>query len=239
LLDPRFVLSPDTVHVWKTRLDVSAATVNALLETLCPEERHRAERFHFQRDRDHCVVARGVLRSLLGHYLQLSPAELRFRYNPQGKPSLDGAAAHGGLRFNLSHSGTLALYAIALDREVGIDIEKIDPSRADRSIAENFFSAREVAALDGLTEDGAWLQGFFQCWTRKEAFIKARGEGLSLPLDRFAVSLGPGVEARLLLVDDEPEEVDRWTMFGLHPEPGYAAALVAEGTGVRAVCSEW
>jgi 4'-phosphopantetheinyl transferase len=161
--------------------------VRGLEQMLSHDEIARAERFHFERDRRRFVVGRGLLRAILGRYMGIESERLRFRYGEYGKPYL--AEEYGGkaLQFNVAHSQDMALYAIARDREVGVDIEYIRPFPNLMQIAEQFFSARENIALQAVPEH-LKDEAFFTCWTRKEAYIKARGDGLSLPLDRFDVS---------------------------------------------------
>jgi 4'-phosphopantetheinyl transferase len=228
-------LAQDEVHVWRASLDVAPSTVDALSLTLTPDELQRANRFRFYRGRLDFIVARGGLRAILGRYLQKHPRELRFEYGSHGKPELADNLVEPGLRFNLSHAHRLALYAISLGREVGIDIEWIRPEFPGDEIAESFFSRGEVLALSSLPA-GQKTEAFFNCWTRKEAYIKARGEGLSIPLERFEVSLAPGEPARLLKVDGDPDERARWTLSALIPGPGYVAALAVRGLCCRRLC---
>lgn len=225
----------DEVHVWRASCRLTATEILTLRRLLSDDELERAKRFHFARDRDHYTAARAALRVILGRYLNLPPAGLRFKYNSFGKPTLDGGA--GGLRFNLSHSGGLALYAVALGREVGVDVEHLK-DEMDGGVAERFFSPSEVAALRSLAPE-AQKRAFFDCWTRKEAYIKARGEGLSLPLDSFDVSVAPDEPAALLRTRDDAGEASRWTLHELSPGPGYAAALAVEGGDWRLRCWRW
>lgn len=231
-------LDSDEVHVWRAALDLEAPRIQCLEQTLSIEERTRAERFHFQKDREHFMVARGLLRTILGRYLEMEPSQLRFCYGPYGKPSLARGSGSDGLRFNVSHSHGLALYAITLGQELGVDVEWIRPDFANEQIAERFFSPREIAALRALPTNMR-LNGFFNCWTRKEAYIKARGEGLTLPLDQFDVSLTPGETAALLRSNGHAKEVSRWSLFELAPGPGYVAALAVEGHNWRLKCWRW
>lgn len=231
-------LGIDEVHVWRARLDVAAPRLQSLWQTLAPDERKRAERFHFRRDHDSFVVARGLLRIILGRYLNAEPDRLRFRYSRYAKPALTGEFDNEALRFNLSHSDNLALYAVTRGREIGVDLERLRPDFADDKIAEQFFASGEVAALRALPVH-AQQEAFFNCWTRKEAFIKARGEGLSLPLDEFEVSLAPGEPAALLSTKGDTREVSRWSLRELIPEPGYVAALAVEGHNWRIRCWRW
>jgi 4'-phosphopantetheinyl transferase len=221
-------LAEGEVHVWRVCLRRDEAALRELLETLSPDERERGDRFHFRRDREHFIAARGALRAILGWYVGAAPGLLRFSYDGYGKPSLSGATGGDTLRFNLSHSNGLALYAVTRGREVGIDLEFVREDFAGFDIAERFFSAREVSALRALPP-AARASAFFDCWTRKEAYIKARGEGLSHPLHAFTVSLTPGEPAALLHTDDDPQEAARWSLVELHPGEGYRAALAVEG----------
>jgi 4'-phosphopantetheinyl transferase len=200
-----------------------------LYGTLAEDERQRAARFHFARDRDRFIAARGFLRDVLGRYLRVAPAELRFVYSPYGKPAL-GAEFDQRLRFNLSHAHKLALCAVTLERAIGVDVEHIRPEFADEDVARRFFSAPEVARLSALPRE-QYAGAFFNCWTRKEAYIKARGEGLSMPLDRFEVSLVPGEPAALRNTFDDPAEAARWSLQALAPGPGYVGAVAAAGQG--------
>jgi 4'-phosphopantetheinyl transferase len=231
-------LGNDEVHVWRASLDLKAARVQSLQQTLSGDERARAGRFHFQKDREHFVVARGVLRAILGGYLDIEPGQVRFCYGAHGKPTLAQGAGKPVLRFNLSHAHGLVLYALARGRELGIDVEHLRPQLVNERVAEQFFSRGEVAVLRGLPADEQ-QKAFFDCWTRKEAYIKARGEGLSLRLDQFEVSLAPGAPAALLSSDGDPREACRWALKELSPGPGYMAALAVEGHGWRLTCWQW
>jgi 4'-phosphopantetheinyl transferase len=193
---------------------------------LSPDERARAERFHFARDRDHFIAGRGLLRVILARYLETEPGTLRFEYGRHGKPRL-ASTAGDGIRFNVAHSRGLALYAVAVGRELGVDIERIEP-RLEQGIAERFFSPGEIATLRSLPPP-VQREAFFACWTRKEAYVKARGEGLTLGLDQFEVSMCPGEPAALLHTASDPDEARRWSLQELAPGPGYAAALAVEG----------
>ena len=232
------LLGKDEVHVWRAALDAKASDVQRLQQVLSEDEQARAGRFYFQKDREHFIIARGLLRAILGRYLKLDPSQLQFRYTPHGKPFLDIETDRDELRFNVSHSHGIALYAITLKKELGVDVEWIRPDFANEQIAEHFFSHREVAALRALPASKQ-TEAFFNCWTRKEAYIKARGEGLSLPLDQFNVSLSPGEPARLLSTDGDPQEALRWSLQSLFPGSGYVAALAVAGHGWRLKCWQW
>lgn len=235
---PTVVAAEAEVHVWRASLDLPPPRVRALLASLAHDERDRAERFHFQVHRDRFIAGRGLLRAILARYLGRTPDQLRFSYSPHGKPAVAANTGAGDLRFNVSHSDGLALYAITRGREIGVDVECLRPDFVSEEIARRFFSPREVAAVQALPAVERH-EAFFACWTRKEAYIKARGEGLSMPLERFDVSLAPGEPAALLSTLDEPAAAARWSLWALDPGPGYAAALAAEGHGWRLRCWQW
>jgi 4'-phosphopantetheinyl transferase len=220
-------LRADEVHVWRAALDQPRERLDRLRGALAPDERERASRFHFERDRRRFAAARGLLREILSRYAGLPADALRFGYTSYGKPHL-AEEWGGGVRFNVSHSGELMLCAVGRGREVGVDIEQVRADVEHEEIAGRFFSEREVAALRALPV-GLRREAFFLCWTRKEAYIKGIGEGLSLPLDSFDVSLAPGEPASLLAVRGDGRAAARWTLRALEPGPGYHAALVAEG----------
>jgi 4'-phosphopantetheinyl transferase len=176
-----------------------------------------------------------MLRSLLAPYLGKAPGALEFEHNVYGKPALLHTAGDQPLEFNMAHSGGLALIAVAHQQGLGVDIELKRPLVNADAIAQTYFSAYERTTLRGLPV-GAKTDAFYACWTRKEAYIKAIGKGLSLPLDEFDVTLAPVEPAHLLHVRDSPDEVACWTLYSLAPAPGYAGALVAEGTSHHVSC---
>jgi 4'-phosphopantetheinyl transferase len=231
-------LSSAEVHVWRACLDPAASCLEYLRHTLSADELQRAARFHFPRDRRRFTVARGVLRDILSCYLGVPPSELGFRYSAYGKPALADDFDAAGVRFNISHSHEMALFAVTCGREVGIDIEYLGREIRGEEIAEHFFSAQERANLRALPAETKH-RAFFNCWTRKEAYIKAHGEGLSLPLDQFDVSLAPGEPAALLATRSDPREALRWSLQALTPGPGYVAALAVEGQGWQLTCWQW
>lgn len=228
LLPPEpLALGAGDVHVWRASLDTNAATLGQLLATLSPDERERADRFHFQRDRGDYAAARGVLRDIVGRYLGVRPQRVRFHYSGHGKPSLAADMDAAWLRFNVSHAHGIALYAMSNGREVGVDVEYIREDIASTDIAQRFFSRDERSALDRLPS-GRRTEAFFDCWTRKEAYIKGLGDGLSHPLESFTVSLGRG-EAVSVRASDAADTGRRWTLAALDPGSGYAGALAVEG----------
>ena len=223
----------DSVHVWVADVRLAPDDLSALERVLAADERERARRFRFTRDHRTYVAAHWLVRRVVSRYLDVTPHVLQFTTNPYGKPELDGCR---DLRFNLSHSHDVVAVAVAKSREVGIDVEQIRPELATAEIARRFFAPTEVAELDRL-EGMDFVHAFFACWTRKEAYIKAVGLGLSLGLDTFAVSIAPREAARLLSADGGPREVARWGLHSLELAPGYAAALAVEGRELTPIIS--
>jgi 4'-phosphopantetheinyl transferase len=228
----------DEVHVWLLTLDQSPSYIQSLAAILSEDEQNRANRFHFKKDHDHFIVARGTLRIILGRYLDIKPERLRFSYTYYGKPSLEKEFQGESLRFNLSHSHGLALLGVTRDRELGVDIEWIRPGIAGEEIAERFFSDKEVRMLRGVPTE-LQDEAFFNCWTRKEAYIKAKGEGLSMPLALFDVTLVPGEPAALLETRAEPLESARWSLRELVTADEFAAAIAVEGNDWSLKCWQW
>ncbi len=218
-------LAQDQVHIWHLLLEEEVARVEELCGLLSRDERGRAARFHFEKDRHHFIVTHGCLRRILGRYLNLAPEQLQFTYSHYGKPALAYASR---LSFNLSHSQTAALLAITPAPTVGVDIEQIRDGLPCLEVAKHFFSPQEQAALAELPPE-LQAEAFFNCWTRKEAYIKARGEGLALPLDQFDVTLAPGQPAQLLHTRPDAAGAARWTLQALSVDAGYAAAVAVEG----------
>ena len=210
-------------------LDAPSAWRGRYRGMLGVDELARAARFRFERDRRRFITRRGLLRGTLGRYLGAEPGEIRFVTSQHGKPGLAPPWAYSDLRFNLSHSAGLALYAFALGREVGVDIERERSDVVHDQLAERFFSPYERDVITSLPPEDR-LGAFFRCWTRKEAFIKAHGEGLSLPLEAFDVSLDKR-EARLLATRGGLGKPEGWSLQHLAPAPGFAAALAVEGRG--------
>ena len=228
----------DDIHIWRTTLDRTPPAIQKLLSILAVDERARADRFHFERDRNHFIVARAVLRAVLGGYLNQVPERLIFRYGAHGKPALAEEVGGEAIRFNVSHSRGEALYAVTRGREVGIDLERVRSDLAVAEIAARFFSVRETAALRALPIE-ARPQAFFRIWTRKEALVKARGGGLSLPLNEFEVSLDSAETVVPRGASRESSDWARWSIRELDPAPGYAAALAMESQGCRLALWQW
>jgi 4'-phosphopantetheinyl transferase len=239
LLSPtELTLSRAEVHVWRASLDPDPSGIAPLQHTLSADELQRASRFRFPRDRRRFTVARGVLRDILGRYLDVPPSDIKFRYSAYGKPALADGFDAAGVQFNISHSHEMALFAVTCNREIGVDVEYLGREVRGEDIAERFFSVHERTVLRALPA-AAKHQAFLNCWTRKEAYIKAHGEGLSLPLDQFDVSLAPGEPAALLATHSDPQEAQRWSLRALDPGPDYAAALAVEGHGWELTCWQW
>jgi 4'-phosphopantetheinyl transferase len=213
-------------------LDVGSEELLAFGKHLSTDEKKRAERFTIAVERDRFVAVRAILRELLGAYLHELPVSLSFERSALGKPRLHRRPGAPDLRFNLSHSHNLALFAFSRGREVGIDIEKILPEFANEGIAEQYFSAREQEDLRA-TPNELRAESFFRCWTRKEAYVKARGDGLDIPLDSFTVSLKPNESPRLWSADSE-----NWKLYSLKVPLGFAGAMVVERPECRVLYLE-
>jgi 4'-phosphopantetheinyl transferase len=219
-------LHVDDVHVWSCSLACDHEAIGDPTVHLDADERARAGRFRFAPDAERFMRGRAFLRHVLASYTGLAPAALRFVTNEQGKPSLHDAEARA-LWFNLSHSGPHALLAVARTRLLGVDVEVVRPGFADDEIAERFFAPSEVRALRRLPVSEQEF-GFFRCWTRKEAYIKARGGGLQIPLDSFTVEFDRGAPAALTWVADQPGEPAEWTVRDISEAvPGCVAAFAA------------
>jgi 4'-phosphopantetheinyl transferase len=231
-------LPDDEVHVWRAALELEPAGYSELEKVLSADELARARRFHFARDRNHFIAGRAILRQVLAAYLNRQPSQLQFSSGPAGKPGLAASSDSNGLCFNLSHSHGLALYAITRHREIGVDIEHLRSDFPCEQVAERFFSPREISSLR-LISDTMRHEAFFNCWTRKEAYIKGRGDGLGFPLDRFDVSLAPEEPAALLNTEDDPQEVSRWSLTKLNPGAGFVAAVAVKGHGWQLATWEW
>ncbi len=221
-------LSNHDAHVWITKLDSLKTQVQQMAHCLSDNELVSAGRFHFKQDRVRFIVCRAVLRMILGRYLHIEPNRVQFYYGPYGKPYLAETVSDGTLQFNIGHSKDIALYAFTRCRAIGVDIEYLQALPDADQIAARFFAAEEIATFNALPTSQR-RQAFFNCWTRKEAYIKAIGKGLSQPLNQFEVSLAPGEPARLLNVEGAPKESSRWSLNAWKPAPGYVAALAVKG----------
>ncbi len=229
-LQTPILLPRDEVHIWRAELAQVAPAEQRWGPILSADERTRAARFHFSRDRQRYTATRALLRTILAGYLASDPKELLFRYSKAGKPSLD--SGNGELEFNVSHSGEVALLAFTRRRALGVDVEQIRENFDHEAIAGRFFSSLEQQQLASLPPAERY-SGFFRCWTRKEAYIKAEGTGLSLPLQQFDVSLGGGAASLLLATRPNSGEAARWTLREVPAGDGYVAALCVQGDGWR------
>ena len=231
-------LESGKIHIWRASLRLEPSTLQSFLHTLSEEEKKRADKFHFEKDRVNFIAARGLLRNILSRYLDTPADRLAFSSNTYGKPHLANEQRPNLIKFNMSHSGDLALYAIARALEVGIDIEQWREHIAEEDIAERFFSSDEVTALRSLPKH-LQKEAFFNCWAGKEAYIKARGKGLSIPLKAFTVSLAPGESASLVFEKDRSLDSTSWSIRSLDAGPGYSAALVVKGSNALIKCWQW
>jgi 4'-phosphopantetheinyl transferase len=225
------------VHVWAAALDVRDDRQRCLAATLTPEERRRAARFRFPELRHRWTAGRGLLREILGHYLAVEPAAVRFGRNAHGKPMLAGEAQRP-IAFNLARSGGLGLYALSSSRAVGVDLEQVREFPEMRAMAGNTFSPGERAALGAVSPED-YLPAFYRCWTRKEAYLKARGTGLLAPLDSFDVEVLPDRPAALLRVSGDATAPGEWTLLHLEPASGYVGALAVEAPPDQVTPRAW
>jgi len=230
-------LVQDEVRVWLADLGNGADCVEHLTQVLSEDERERATRFHFRHAAIRWAMRRVVLRSILGRYLCVEPRAGRFQSGPREKPEV-AMLEEEHIQFNASHSDGFGLYAVARIRRVGVDIERMRPLPDFEAIARRMFSPDEQRVLGALPR-AERPAAFFDGWTRKEAYIKAIGEGLAYPLERFSVSLSPHAPAKLEDVRDDPAEVERWSLAALAAAFGYAAALAIEGPLPRLLCARW
>jgi 4'-phosphopantetheinyl transferase len=228
-------LSPDEVHVWLVHLAVDAHTVAELAASLPQAERERAYQFRNEAARTQFVVTRSALRSILSVYLDVSPLRIEFVHGPQGKPAL---ANFPGLHFNVTHSADVALVAVTRIGEVGVDVERVRPFANDLGMAERYFSPGETTLLRSLIGPRR-SEAFFHAWTRKEAYLKASGKGLSYGLERVEVTLLPEDEARFLRIDGCERLAAQWSLHHLVPAVGCVGAVTIEGHDYRLRCWHW
>ncbi len=219
----RIVLGDVPIDVWQARLDLADEKIKACADVLSPAEHRRANDFHFERDRRRFVAAKGMLRMLLSEYLNVEPAAIGFGYGKNGKPFVAGAAQ---LDFNLSHSDDRVIYAISRTTRVGVDIESLDRRIDYRGLAKRFFTSRECAELLSLPESER--KGvFLTCWTRKEAVMKATGDGWALAPHRFEITVAPDVFPRVLQFDETAHKIADWALYPVNLEGGYAATVAS------------
>lgn len=229
---PSFDLSNGRIEVWCVKVAASDTLIHQLGPLLSVEESSRAARFQFERHRNAFVVVRGVLRGLLARYIGVSPADVVFEYGLNGKPSLPGSK----IEFNISHTEGIAVLAFTKDCALGIDVEHIRPVEQMMQIAARFFSPAEAHELETLPEEQR-ERAFFLCWTRKEAYIKAIGDGLSMPLNEFQVTLKEDEPARFIRMGKESSLPSEWVLHDLDISPTYAAAIAYRGAPKHVVRS--
>jgi 4'-phosphopantetheinyl transferase len=221
-------LPDNEVQLWRADLDAVAADESRWQTMLSSDESGRASRFHFPRDRQRFVASRALLRTILATCLDVDPPGVKFSYSSKEKPSLGPEHAGSDLTFNVSHSGGIALFAFARGRDIGVDVEEVRLDSDLEAIARRFFSASEQSQLAALPKDER-VAAFFRCWTRKEAYIKATGDGLSLPLSQFDVSLASGESNALLATRPDAGEAGRWLLREVPGGSGYIAAVCVSG----------
>jgi 4'-phosphopantetheinyl transferase len=231
-------LAKGDVHVWLLQLDLPPDKLADLWQILDAEEQVRASRFHFEHHRQRYISAHAGLRLILARYLNSPPTAIRYQFTEYGKPSLAPEINPPGLTFNLTHSHELGLVAVGIEQAIGVDIEHIREDLADEQVARRFFSAQEVQTLLSLPDEMR-NRAFFNCWTRKEAYIKARGEGLSMPLDAFDVAIMPGEPALLMNTRPDPAQALQWNLYDLFLGSDYAAALAVQGAASSLSCWQW
>lgn len=230
-------LPEDEVQLWRVDLEAIRGDESRWQKLLSPDELTRASRYHFPRDRRRFVAGRALLRIILAGYLAMEPDRLGFVYSNKEKPSLSPTHANSDVTFNVSHSGGIALLAFTRAREVGVDVEQVRSDFELEAIARRFFSAHEQGQLAAVPAEEK-PAAFFRGWTRKEAYIKATGDGLSLPLTQFDVSLKAGEQNALLATRPDGSEVNRWLLRDVAGGPGYMAALCVRGQNWK-LTQEW
>ncbi len=214
-------LTEQFVHLWPVRVEASFDVVDTFALLLEPEEKSRADRFCSEEHRRSFILVRGTLKALLGHYLGVPASGVRLDYSSNGKPR---PAPRSCITFNLSHSGDLVAFTFGIGIEMGVDVERIRWLADMLEIARHFFSHQEAVDLMALPAEQR-ERAFFRCWTRKEAYLKAIGNGLSVPLNSFDVSVRPGEPARMIRIGCDNIAASAWTLHDLELEPGYAGAI--------------
>src|SRR5215203_1622304 len=232
---PGKMMSSDEVHVWRVFLDSPELEIESFLRILSVEELGRASRFHFEKDKKRFIVARGILRNILSHYLGICPQNILFEYTAQGKPSLASGGGEANLRFNLSHSNEVALYAISRCRNIGIDIERVQDDIAIDEISKKFYSHNEIGVLANINKNDR-SRLFFQYWTRKEAILKGTGKGISFPMEQCDVSTISGRVLSPVILPGNNEESVCWYVQDLFPGHGYVAAIGADSDDCKILC---
>jgi len=224
-------------HVWVAAVDAVLDNRPGFVSVLSNEERERAGKFLREVDSRRYSAVRALLRHLLGDYIGRDPGKVRFAYNAYGKPELADSSERI-VNFSVSHSGDLGLFGFVRRCRIGVDIEHIRPDINMQQLAKRWFSKNEFEKLETLPPDQQ-LDAFFRCWTRKEAYLKGRGEGITHGLDRFEVTLGPSEPVTILHADDDADVSRRWTLEHLTPQPGYLGAAAVDDGGIAFRCFRW
>lgn len=221
------ISSDRDIHIWSFDLGAWGKGAGAFFDTLSAEEQARADRFHFDRDRERFIAGRGLQRAILSAYLKSKPAAVEYAAGASGKLSIAGKNK-SGLQFNFTRSGDRALLAVTVAREIGVDLEEVKETTALKLVAKDNFAIEERKNLDAIPAELA-LDGFYCCWTRKEAFVKATGDGLLLPLAHFVVSVDPRQAAVFTSINGDAAEAKAWSLAAFRPYPGHWAALAVKG----------
>ena len=215
------------IHIYRSSLELTADKLIESESLLSPDELQKAYRYKFEKDRDHYIAGRAFLRRILGRYLNQSPDKISFSYSEKGKPYIIDSP----VKFNLAHSGGKAVFAFAENAEVGIDIEYMRELPDALQIAKRFFSDEEVNEFMKVSDDEI-KPAFFNCWTRKEAFIKAVGDGLSFPLKDFTVTILPGVNPEIKWIKAKDDEVKEWSLVNIETDQNYVSSLAVKAAKV-------
>ncbi|MBD3184087.1 4'-phosphopantetheinyl transferase superfamily protein [Candidatus Poribacteria bacterium] len=219
-------LTDGFIDIWLGKLDQPDETIQSLMKSLSNSEINRAVKYRLDRDKNRFIVGRGILRDIIGRYLNMEPHVINFQYGKFGKPYLPDSYSDKKIKFNLAHSRGIAIYAFVSEKEIGVDVECVREMPDVDYIADSFFSSPEVSALRSVSEDQK-QEAFFNCWTRKEAYIKALGDGLTHSLDQFSVSLIPGEEPKILEIKNSPNP-EKWSLRAFKTEDNYIAAVAVE-----------
>jgi 4'-phosphopantetheinyl transferase len=229
------VLNRDEVHVWHTDFTHQESAIDRLFPLLNHDEQGRVARFLVPEPRVQFILSRAFLRITLGHYLRIEPGQVRFHTEDQGKPQLD---ADSSLYFNLSHTNGATVIGVTRAGRIGVDVEKVRGNLDPLQLGARFFSAKESEWLRSQPANQRFA-AFFSCWTAKEAYIKACGGGLSIPLDSFGVTPGSGAEELHLEIYGQPRESQRWSMWQLDLGPDLRSAVAVEGVGCKLRLGHW
>jgi len=226
------------VHIWQAELDLQADHIDILWPLLSKSEKSRAARFHFEQDRNRYIAAHGILRQILGRYLNIPAQEMQFKYGDYGKPELDAVHADNEITFNMSHSSGTALYGFTRNCPIGVDIERIKEVPDMDAVAGQFFSANETDNFNKLAQ-AKKIRAFYRCWTVKEAFVKAVGQGLHFPMDCIDICIDPDKSVRLIQVGGDAKEASQWWIKELIPGNGIAGAVAARGGPFQVHYAQW